>query len=55
MAQPPIAQYPAGATIYVPSPQVEVNVYGSATPEEVGKAVTDKLREEQARLGIRPR
>ena len=34
---------------------VEVNVYGSATSEEVGKAVTDKLREEQARLGIRPR
>jgi len=49
------AQYPAGATFYVPPPQVEVNVYGSATPEEVGKAVTDKLREEQARLGIRPR
>lgn len=49
------SQYPAGATFYVPPPQVEVNVYGSATPEEVGKAVADKLREEQARLGIRPR
>jgi len=49
------SRYPAGATFYVPPPQVEVNVYGPATPEEVGKAVTDKLREEQARLGIRPR